>query len=135
MSMIKGFGILSTGMSAQRTRLDVVSSNLANANTTRTAEGGPYKRQIPVFESVGEDPDGVGLGVQVQSVETDPTEGPIVYDPGHPDADAQGYVHLPNVNVVEEMVDMMTAARSFEANTQAFQTLRDMIQQAINLGR
>lgn len=135
MSMIKGFGILSSGMSAQRTRLDVVSSNLANANTTRTPEGGPYKRQIPVFESLGQDADGAGLGVQVQRVDTDPMPGPVVYDPGHPDADADGYVHLPNVNVVEEMVDMMTASRSFEANTQAFQTLRDMIQQAINLGR
>jgi len=133
MSMIKGFGIASSGMSAQRSRLDLVASNLANAGTTRTEEGGPYARRVAVFEAVGDE--NGPAGVNLSEVRTDENQGPLVYDPGHPDADADGYVHMPNVNVVEEMVDMMTASRSFEANVQAFQTLRDMVQQSINLGR
>ncbi|PKN54704.1 MAG: flagellar basal body rod protein FlgC [Deltaproteobacteria bacterium HGW-Deltaproteobacteria-14] len=133
MSMIKGFGILSSGMSAQRARLDLVGSNLANANTTRTQEGGPYQRRVAVFEAQGADDE--PAGVSLSEVRLDQNPGPMVYDPSHPDADADGMVHMPNVNVVEEMVDMMTAARSFEANTQAFQTLRDMVAQAINIGR
>ena len=133
MSIVKGFDILGSGMSAQRTRLNTVSSNLANAETTRTAEGGPYVRRIPVFQAVeiGEE----GAGVEVEQIQQDATPGPMIYDPGHPDAGPDGYVKMPNVNVVEEMVDMMTAARSFEANVQAFQTLRDMVQQALNLGK
>ncbi|MBL8783506.1 MAG: flagellar basal body rod protein FlgC [Deltaproteobacteria bacterium] len=133
MSIVKGFDILGSGMSAQRTRLNTVSSNLANAETTRTAEGGPYARRVPVFEAIEEGE--AGAGVRVSNIETDPVPGPMVYDPGHPDAGPDGYVKMPNVNVVEEMVDMMTAARSFEANVQAFQTLRDMVQQAMNLGK
>lgn len=133
MSIVKGFDILGSGMSAQRTRLNTVSSNLANAETTRTAEGGPYARRVPVFEAIEEGE--ADAGVRVSNIETDPVPGPMVYDPGHPDAGPDGYVKMPNVNVVEEMVDMMTAARSFEANVQAFQTLRDMVQQAMNLGK
>lgn len=131
--MIRGFDILASGMSAQRIRLDTVSSNLANSETTRTAEGGAYQRLLPVFQAVP-GPDGE-QGVAVTGIEKDQTPGPMVYDPGHPDANADGYVQMPNVNVVEEMVDMMTAARSFEANVQAFQTVRDMAQQALNVGR
>jgi len=133
MSIVKGFDILGTGMSAQRTRLNTVSSNLANSETTRTAEGGPYVRRLPVFQTIemGDE----GAGVEVTQIEKDPTPGPMIYDPGHPDAGPDGYVKMPNVNVVEEMVDMMTAARSFEANVQAFQTLRDMVQQALMIGK
>lgn len=133
MSIVKGFDILGSGLSAQRTRLNTVSSNLANAETTRTAEGGPYVRRLPIFQTVemGDE----GAGVEVTQIEKDPTAGPMVFDPGHPDAGPDGYVKMPNVNVVEEMVDMMTAARSFEANVQAFQSLRDMVQQALNLGK
>ncbi len=136
MPIVKGFDILSSGMSAQRARLNLVSSNLANAHTTRTEGGGAYQRRDPVFETLmmrEADPD--ALGVRVAEVREDPTLGPLVHDPGHPDADADGNVRLPNVNVVEEMVDMMSASRSFEANTQAFQTLRDMVGEAITLGR
>ena len=132
--MIRGFDILGSGMSAQRVRLDTVSSNLANSETTRTADGGPYQRLLPIFEAVP-GADGKLEGVAVTGIEKDPTPGPLVFDPGHPDAGPDGYVKLPNVNVVEEMVDMMTASRSFEANVQAFQTVRDMAQQALNIGR
>ena len=132
--MIRGFDILGSGMSAQRVRLDAVGSNLANAETTRTADGGPYQRLLPIFEAVP-GADGELAGVKVSAVEKDDSPGPVIFDPGHPDAGPDGYVKLPNVNVVEEMVDMMTAARSFEANVQAFQTVRDMAQQSLNLGR
>jgi flagellar basal-body rod protein FlgC len=133
MSITKGFGIAASGMQAQRVRLHTVASNLANAETTRTADGGPYQRQVPIFQSV-DTPQG-GSGVRVARIEGDTSEGPVVHDPGHPDADAEGFVRLPNVNVVEEMVDMMTASRSFEANAQAFQTMREMAKQAIEIGR
>jgi flagellar basal-body rod protein FlgC len=133
MSITKGFGIAASGMQAQRVRLHTVASNLANAETTRTADGGPYQRQIPIFQAV--DTSKGGSGVRVASIEEDVAEGPSVFDPGHPDADQDGFVRMPNVNVVEEMVDMMTASRSFEANTQAFQTMREMARQAIEIGR
>lgn len=136
-SMFPGFRVAASGMSAQRARLNVVSGNLANAQTTRTEEGGPYARRIPVFEAVDFDPEGeAGVqGVEVVEVTRDEREGPLVYDPSHPDADADGNVRLPNVSVVEEMVDMVTASRSFEANAQSFLVLRDMVQRAIDMGR
>ncbi|MFT7582991.1 MAG: flagellar basal-body rod protein FlgC [Myxococcota bacterium] len=133
--MMKGFAILSSGMSAQRVRLNTVSSNLANAQTTRTEDGGPYKRQRPIFEPVPIAGDAHAAGVRVTDIVKDETPGMVLHDPDHPDADADGLVHMPNVNVVEEMVDMMTASRSFEANAQAFQTLREMVQQALSIGR
>ena len=141
--MFKGFRIAASGMSAQRTRLNVVSSNLANARTTRTEEGGPYKRREPVFSTTlasvadpSRDPGAAALrGVQIQDVATDESEGAVVYDPQHPDADEEGNVRMPNVNVVEEMADMITASRSFEANVQAFQALKDMAQRSLDIGR
>ncbi|HRE92067.1 MAG TPA: flagellar basal body rod protein FlgC [Myxococcota bacterium] len=133
MPIVKGFDILASGMSAQRTRLNAVSSNLANSETTRTADGGAYQRKVPIFEAIGDN--GEEAGVRVASIDNDPMPGPLVYQPGHPHANEEGYVQMPNVNVVEEMVDMMTASRSFEANVQAFQTLRDMVQKALELGR
>ena len=137
-SISTGMSILSRGMSAQRIRVNLVASNLANAHTTKTEEGGPYKRKDPIFQSFrlpeGEGNEGLA-SVMVVDVKTDSSPGPKVYDPDHPDADDKGLVEMPNVNVVEEMVNLITAQRSFEANVQAFQTLRDMSQRAIDLGR
>lgn len=148
--MFKGLNIASGGMSAQRARLHVISSNIANASTTRTEDGGPYKRQEAVFrttlpqgwaEAIKEGPTkehAVDLslrGVEVSEVQKDNVPGPVIFDPGHPDADENGNVELPNVNPVEEMVDMIAASRSFEANAQSFQTLRDMITRAMDIGR
>ena len=133
-----GFHILGSGMSAQRTRINLVASNLANAHTTRTEEGGPYKRKDPVFQAEtveGTEPEAGLSGVEVVEIATDETPGAMIYDPDHPDADADGNVAMPNVNAVEEMVNMVSASRSFEANVQAFQTLRDMANRALDLGR
>jgi flagellar basal-body rod protein FlgC len=139
--MFKGFRIAASGMSAQRVRLNLVSSNLANANTTRTEEGGPYKRMRPVFSSMLEGtsnpdtPDGSLRSVEVVDIEKDETKGSIIHDPSHPDADENGNVEMPNVNVMEEMVDMVTASRSFEANVQAFTSLKEMVLRSLDIGR
>jgi flagellar basal-body rod protein FlgC len=139
--MFKGFQIAASGMSAQRTRLNLVSSNIANAQTTRTEEGGPYKRLRPVFETMipgASDPDSTDAslrGVEVVKVEEDPRSGDIIHDPNHPDADEDGNVQMPKVNIMEEMIDMMTASRSFEANVQAFQSLKEMIARSLDIGR
>ena len=139
--MFKGFRIAASGMSAQRARLNIVSSNLANANTTRTEEGGPYKRLRPVFSTLitgasdPDTPDASLRGVEVIDVQEDERKGQTIHDPNHPDADADGNVELPNVNMLEEMVDMMTASRSFEANVQAFQSLKDMVTRSLDIGR
>ncbi len=138
MPVATGFRILGSAMSAQRTRLHLTASNLANAATTRTPDGGPYKRKDPVFsaEAINEARPEDGLSkVVVDEILVDETEGPLKYDPDHPDADADGNVRMPNVNVVEETVNMVTASRSFEANVQAFQTLRDMVSKALEIGR
>ena len=142
MSMFTGFRILGSGMSAQRTRLNVTSSNLANANTTRTDEGGAYQRRDPVFKAVqlgdvnASEPIANAMQeVSVTEIAMDDSPQPVVFDPGHPDADGNGYVTMPNVNVVEEMVHMTTSARSFEANATAFQTLKQMMHRAIDMGK
>ena len=139
--MFKGFRIAASGMSARRVRLNLVSSNLANANTTRTEEGGPYKRMRPVFSTLVEghsDPDTADAalrGVEVVEIDKDEREGALIHDPSHPDADENGNVRMPNVNVMEEMVDMMTASRSFEANVQAFTSLKEMVVRSLDIGR
>lgn len=142
MSMFTGFRVLGSGMSAQRTRLNVTSSNLANANTTRTDEGGAYRRRDPVFSAqalgnvnASDSISNAIQGVSVTDIALDESPLPVIFDPGHPDADAEGYVTMPNVNVVEEMVHMTTSARSFEANASAFQTLKQMMQRAIDMGK
>ena len=136
---LTGFEITASGLSSQRTRLNVVSSNLANAQTTRTAGGGPYLRRQAIFETqaiAGEQGFEAALRkVSVREVSEDTkTPTPQIFDPGHPDADANGYVRMPNVNVLEEMVDMVTASRSYEASATAFDTLKSMAMRALNIG-
>lgn len=141
MSFMGAMEIAASGLRMQRTRMNVISSNLANVETTRTAEGGPYRRRQVILEAT---PATKGFGtefkeaiqsVRVQEVQVD-QETPLktVFDPSHPDANPQGYVDLPNVNVMEEMVDMMTASRGFEANATAFDTLKTMAQRALRIG-
>jgi flagellar basal-body rod protein FlgC len=123
----------STGLSAQRLRMNLISKNLANVNTTRTADGGPYRRQEAFFAAR---PDGDSFHSVLQAQIVEDTRPPdIKYDPQHPDADAQGYVQFPNINMVEEMVNMISASRSYEANVSAIRTTREMASKALEIGR
>lgn len=137
MSFNAGFNIAASGLSAQRARLNVVSSNLANAETTRTEEGGPYIRKQAIFQTKNagfeDEMDQAMQGVEMTEIADDQTPTRWVWDPGHPDANAEGYVEYPNVNVVEEMADMIVASRSYEANVTSFQTLKQMAQRALQI--
>jgi flagellar basal-body rod protein FlgC len=125
------FDISASGLSAQRTRLDLIASNIANVETTRTPGGGPYRRLQALFASSS---NGAG-GVEMLGAVLDPRDFRRVYQPGHPEADADGIVAYPNVNIVEEMVDLVSATRSYEANAAAFNAAKSMVQNALDLGR
>ncbi len=130
------FGVTGSGMAAERLRMDVIASNLANANTTRGADGQPYRRKEVVLQAAP--PAGTSFadqlaGVQVAGIVDDPTPGRKVYDPSHPDADAQGYVTLPNVNPVTEMVDLITASRGYEADVQALQAAKSLFSSTLDI--
>lgn len=137
MGSFSSFDISSSGIFAQRTRMDVIANNIANAESTRTENGGPYRRQNVSFRAAYQEAMGGKrlAGVTVSGVNEDPTDFRTVYDPGHPDADANGYVQMPNVNVVEEMVDMVSATRAYEANVTALNAAKSMINSAIDIGR
>jgi len=137
MRVFSALDISASGLYAERTRMDVIANNLANANTTRTPEGGPFRRQLVVLRGteVSDPGDLSGLGVSVSGVIDDTTPFPLVYDPGHPDANADGYVAMPNVNVVEEMVDMITALRAYEANVTAIDTNKNMVRSSLDIIR
>ncbi|AFG35963.1 flagellar basal body rod protein FlgC [Fervidobacterium pennivorans subsp. shakshaketiis] len=129
--------ISSTGLSAQRFRIELISTNIANSETTRTEKGEPYRRKVPIFQELVRNIQGrrENSGVIVKSVYEDPSEFRIVYDPTHPDADENGYVRLPNVNIIREMVDMINAQRAYEANATAINTTKAMITSALQIGR
>ncbi|HEY1101359.1 MAG TPA: flagellar basal body rod protein FlgC [Myxococcota bacterium] len=131
MSMLSSLNVAASGMSAERTRLDIASSNLANAETTRGPDGQPYRRMDPVFSAVEHD-DGT-VGVQVASIRQDTSAPRPAYMPDHPDADANGYVQLPNVNPVHEVVNLMSAQRGYEANATAFETSKSLMQRALDI--
>jgi flagellar basal-body rod protein FlgC len=149
MDFISAMEISASGLSAQRTRLNVISQNLANAYTTRTEEGGPYRRKVTVFSAQpfvshleramdyppyppNADP---RRGVLVDEVKNDPAPFKRVFDPNHPDADGEGYVNLPNVDIHVEMVNMINASRSYEANVTAVTTSKNMALRALDIGR
>lgn len=123
-----------SGLSAERERVNVATSNLANAETTRGPDGQPYRRRDPVFETVLNQ-QGEPAGVRVAEVVQDPSAGHRVYSPGHPDADADGFVTMPNVNPVHEVVNLLSAQRGYEANATAVETLKSMAQRALDIGR
>ena len=134
--------ISASGMTAERTRLEIIANNVANALSTRTASGGPFRRQDVLFEAVMRDqmngangPQGsrVGGGVRVVGIQDDMSDMPRVHDPGHPDADSDGFVTMPNVSIPIEMVNLMTASRAYEANLKVLQTLRQQLEQALTL--
>jgi flagellar basal-body rod protein FlgC len=145
MSSFTALRISATGLTAERLRMDLISNNIANQQTTRTETGEPYRRRVAVFmpnvpsrapglakEAPGAPAQG---GVRVAAIIEDPRPGATVYDPNHPDADANGYVTYPNVDVVAEIVDMMSATRAYEANLVAAQAAKGMAARAIDLGR
>jgi flagellar basal-body rod protein FlgC len=131
----------SAALDAERTRLEVIAQNIANANTTRGPDGRPYQRQEVVFQSVLQQAQGGGGGLpgssapQVARIQKDPRPGKTVYEPGHPDADANGMVQMPNVNIYEEMADMIAASRSYEANLAVVKNGKSMAEQALSLGK
>ncbi|RQD67516.1 MAG: flagellar basal body rod protein FlgC [Desulfonatronovibrio sp. MSAO_Bac4] len=145
MSFMKSLDISASALSAERTHLNVISMNLANVNTTRTAEGGPYKRKTVLFQATPvETPFGKAMqtelerelrGVKAKAVLNDNRPFKLVYDPGHPDANNEGYVSMPDINVVEEMANMLTAMRTYEANVSSITTSKAMYNKALEIGR
>lgn len=141
MSLFHSFDVSASGLTAQRLRMDAIANNLANVNTTRTERGGPYRRQMPIFasrylaEAMREQGGFRGAGVRVLGIVEDSDPPRLVYDPAHPDANAEGYVEMPNVNVVTEMVDMIGASRAYEANIAALNAFKGMATKALEIGR
>ena len=147
MSFFGTMNISASGITAQRLRMDIISQNLANVNTTRANDGGPYKRKTVLlqeqkqatpfaqqFESILSKPV-EGNGVRVARVVTDETKGNVVYEPSHPDANDEGYVEMPNVNVVVEMVNMIAASRSYEANVTATNITKGMLAKTLEISK
>lgn len=157
--LFRTLGIAASGLSAQRVRMDTIATNVANAETTRTETGGPYRRRVVQMEaavsgpfgralaSAGEamtgsaagspsgndESDGIDGGVRVTGINEDASEGPLVFDPSHPDANADGYVRYPNVRITDEIVDLMDARRMYEANATVFQAAKTMLRRAIDI--
>lgn len=140
MNILPAISVTSDALAAEKTRLDVIGQNIANANTTRGPDGLPYQRKMVTFETQLHAAGGAGdlssrTGVRVASIQTDRTPGATLFNPGHPHADANGLVHMPNVNLQTEMVDLITASRSYEANLSVVRTARQMAQRAMGIGR
>ncbi|MCM1189509.1 MAG: flagellar basal body rod protein FlgC [bacterium] len=149
MSMFSSFNINASGLTAQRYRMDVISENVANASTSRTADGTPYRRKVVTFEEKGGQTSFsrvlgqaayshgyTGQGVKVRGVFEDyETEMNMVYDPSHPDADDNGYVTYPNVNIITEITNLIDASRAYEANATAFNASKSMALQGLELGQ
>ena len=144
MGMFGAIDAAASGLTAERLRMDVISNNIANVNTTRTKEGGAYRRQMVVFaprenetsfaQVLSEKID-TGNGVRVVGITKDNSPTRKVYDPAHPDANKEGYVEMPNVNIVTEMVDMITATRAYEANVTAMNSAKSMALKALEIGK
>lgn len=145
MAFLSSMDISTSGLTAQRLRMDTIAQNIASATVTRTANGGPYRRRFVTMAQGAGDTFGLalnnalsqtgGLGVRVQTIEEDPSPFKLDYNPDHPDANEDGYVEMPNVETVREMVDMMAAYRAYEANITALNTYKNMAMQALQIGR
>lgn len=145
MSIFKSINISASGLTAERLRMDIISKNIANANTTRTSSGTPYRRQVPVFREVQSKTSFTahlsnamntsGNGVEVIAIKEDTSPFKKTFDPGHPDADKDGYVQLPNIDTVTEMVNMISASRAYEANITALNATKAMALKALEIGK
>lgn len=146
MAFLNSIDISASGLTAEKLRMDVISRNIANVNTTRTANGTPYRRQVVVFQEGDKQMSFsdylsdaskslIGSGVKVVGITEDKTAFKSVYDPGHPDADEEGYVKMPNVDVMTEMVNMISSSRAYEANITAINSAKSMALKALEIGR
>ena len=141
MDFLSALRISASGLAAERTRVSLASSNLANAESTRGPDGKPYQRLDPVLEAVpfgdqlAQASGAAPMSVRVAQVAKDQAPGRRVYDPSHPDADGQGFVTLPNVNPIHEVVNLMSASRAYDANASAVETLKTMAQRALDIAR
>lgn len=149
-SMFTAIDTSASGLTAQRLRMDIIAGNIANVDSTRTPEGGPFKRQLAVFASRSEvtfrkfpflpmkiktELEAPGDGVKVLEIMKDPSPPRLRYEPGHPDANSEGYVAYPNVDVVKEMVDMISASRAYEANVTSINAAKSMFNRALSIGK
>lgn len=144
MGIFRAIDTSASGLTAERLRMDVISNNIANVNTTRTESGGPFRREMVIFQArkpggrwpfqERKVPQQIGTGVRATAIMQDQAPFKLMYDPNHPDADSNGYVRLPNINLVHEMVDMITASRAYEANVTAIQSAKDMVSSALGIG-
>ena len=134
MSIFNGMRISASGLSAERLRLDVISSNIANSRTTRTEDGGAYIRKTAIFSENYDKKLGI-LGVKATKIEEDKSPLKREYDPSHPDADDEGYVEYPNVDLLVEMSDLISASRAYESNVDTLNAQKNMISKALEIGR
>jgi flagellar basal-body rod protein FlgC len=136
MNVLASTAITATALDAEKMRVDITSQNIANAHTTKGIDGKPYQRRIVAFESVLNEQMGANMqGVRISDIKRDQTQGEIINNPEHPHADENGNVQMPNVNIAFEMVDMVTATRSYEANLAVVRNARQMANQALSIGR
>lgn len=149
MAFLNSMSVVGSGLTAQQLRLDVISENVTNINTTRTEEGGPYRRKLTVFQAqeglspfqaalnraLGLPAGGGTGGVRVTEIAEDPSDFKLTYDPTHPDANEDGYVELPNVDLVQEMADAMAASQAYSANVTAFNVLKQVSERGLEIGR
>ena len=146
MSFLSSINVSSSALTAEKLRMDVISKNIANVNTTRTASGAPYRRQVVVFQEAQKQTpfsqylsdaskQVLGQGVKAVGIREDKAPFKIIHDPGHPDADENGNVKMPNVDIMTEMVNMITASRAYEANVTAINTTKGMAMKALEIGR
>ncbi len=146
MSIFNSMNVSATGLTAERLRMDTISNNIANANSTRTVSGAPYRRKIVVFKekepsefqkmlNISKSKYNTGAGVEVKEITEDMSDFKRVYNPSHPDADKDGYVLMPNVNVISEMINLMTATRAYEANVSVITSTKAMLSRALEIGK
>ncbi|MGM0600528.1 MAG: flagellar basal body rod protein FlgC [Candidatus Rifleibacteriota bacterium] len=143
MGMFRAIDTSASGLTAERLRMDVISNNIANVNTTRTESGEPFRRKMAIFQARNPNghwpfmdrvnPQQPGKGVRVSAIMDDMAPFKMEYDPSHPDSDSEGYVRRPNINIVHEMTDMITATRAYEANVTSINSAKDMVNAALNI--
>ncbi len=145
MSFFKSINTSATGLTAERLRMDIISKNIANANTTRTSSGMPYRRQVPIFKEKegktftdflndAKNGNKVGNGVEVSAIVEDKSPFKRIYNPGHPEADEKGYVLMPNIDIVTEMINLISASRAYEANVTSLNSSKSMAIKALEIG-